>query len=79
MTKQIGIYNFATGEDIVRDMTSEELAQYQSEMDEIAAQEQEKIAKETQRIALLAKMGITQEEANLLLGITQVEEKPAIG
>jgi len=79
MTKQIGIYNFTTGEDIVRDMTSEELAQYQSEMDEIAAQEQEKIAKETQRIALLAKIGITQEEANLLLGITQVEEKPAIG
>ena len=79
MTNQIGIYDFSTGENIVRDMTKKELEEHEIKLQQTANAEQEKLIKETQRNALLTKMGITQEEANLLLGITQEEEKPSIG
>ena len=68
MTIQIGIYNHATGVNIVRDMTDQELADH-----EIAATESEKTEKlfadmAAARLAVIAKLGLTEEEVQLLLG-----------
>lgn len=62
----------ATGRAVARAFTSEEAAQY--EADQIAAaaalaeQEQAAEAKATARTALLSRLGITEDEARLLLG-----------
>ena len=69
MTKQmIKIVNVETGEEIEREMNAEELAEH--EASKIANQvfKAELEAKATARQALLDKLGITAEEAQLLLG-----------
>jgi len=60
--------NCETGEEIVRDATAEELNQM--EVDKITgeAQQAEAEAKATAKAALLTRLGITAEEAQLLLG-----------
>lgn len=68
MTKQIGIYDFATDEHIVRDMTPEELAEHELGIEADILIQQEAATKETERAALLSKLGITADEAKLLLG-----------
>ncbi len=69
---QIGIYDHATGENIIREMTSEEQAQRDAEVAvELAIQAQaqaEAATKAAQRQALLERLGITEDEARLLLG-----------
>ena len=65
---QVKIVNLETGEEIVRDANAEELARM--EQDRLAnaerlAAEAEKAAK---RAELLARLGITEEEAKVLLG-----------
>lgn len=55
-------FDIETGENIVRDMTSEEIAQHQADLAEFAALEAERIAKETARESALAKLGLTAEE-----------------
>lgn len=69
---KIQIIDVATEEVIIREMTDEEQAQRNAE---IAAWEMEQQAKAqaeaeaaAKRQALLAKLGITEEEAQLLLG-----------
>lgn len=67
-TPQITIVNAETGEVIVRDVNAEELAQLQADA---AAQAEAKTAaaqKAADRAALLAQLGITEEQAKLLLG-----------
>jgi hypothetical protein len=61
-------HNATTGEIIERDMTAAELAQY--EIDEAARVEQmaEMESKATAKAALLERLGITADEAALLLG-----------
>lgn len=64
---KIGIYNHETGEQEVRDMTAEELVQ--AEADAVVAAEKQ-AAKETDaaaKAALLDRLGITEDEAKLLL------------
>ena len=68
MTQQIGIYDFETGEQIVRDMTAEEIAEHELGMELDAQIQQEAASKESERAALLSKLGITADEAKLLLG-----------
>lgn len=68
MTKQIGIYDFETDEYIVRDMTAEELAEHELGVEADIQIQQEAATKETERAALLSKLGITADEAKLLLG-----------
>jgi len=69
---KIKIHNVETGEVIERDMNSEELAQAQA--DEVKAQQeaqakaQAEAEAKVKRQALLDKLGITEEEAKLLLG-----------
>ena len=66
-TINVTIHNVETGEVITRPMTQDELNR-----EEIAAQNyqkhlDEKKAKATQKAALLDKLGITDDEAKLLL------------
>lgn len=67
MTTQIGIYNHATAINTVRDMTDQELADH-----EIALAESKKTEKlfadmAIQKQAVLDRLGITADEAQLLL------------
>jgi hypothetical protein len=65
---QIKIVNVETGEEIIRDMNAEELAQL--ETDKIAW-ETAKAAKEkaeTDKAALLARLGLTEDELKTILG-----------
>ena len=68
MTKpQVKIFNAATGEEIIRDANSEELAQIEIDAANSLARKAEAEAKAGQKAALLERLGITQDEANLLL------------
>ena len=68
MTKpQIKEYNCETGEEIVRDATDEEIAQKEIDAAGRAALQAEIKAKEDAKTALLDRLGITAEEARLLL------------
>jgi phosphopantetheinyl transferase (holo-ACP synthase) len=65
---QIQIVNNETGEVTFRDFTDDELAQYEkqkADADKLAA---EIAAKQAARETLLDKLGITADEAKLLLG-----------
>lgn len=65
---QITIVNAETGEVIIRDANAEELAQIQADAAAAAARETEKTQRAADRAALLAQLGITEEQAKLLLG-----------
>lgn len=62
------IHDAATGETIVRDMTDDELALIETAKNEAAAAEAEAKAKAAARAAVLAKLGLTADEATALLG-----------
>ena len=64
----IKIHNVETGEIIERDMTAAEFAKYESDQTANEARKAEAEAKATAKAALLNKLGITAEEAQLLLG-----------
>lgn len=64
----VRIHNTATDEVIDREMNDDELAHYEAQQAEIAAIEQAKAEAQVKRQALLEKLGITEEEAKLLLG-----------
>ena len=64
----IRIHNIETNEVIDREMTDAEFAQYEANQAAQATEQAETQAKATARQALLTKLGITQEEAQLLLG-----------
>ena len=71
MTLQISIVNAETGEQIVRELTADEIAERELEAAAYAAAEAEReaeaTAKAADKAALLAKLGITADEAALLL------------
>jgi hypothetical protein len=70
MTTAIEV-NCATGEVVERPLTSEELAQREANVAAFAAEQHEKEAAAAEaavaKAALLAKLGITEDEAKLLL------------
>jgi hypothetical protein len=68
MTVQIKEVNCTTGEEIVRDATTEEIAQMQLDAANAAAVQAEAEAKAAERQAILDRLGLTAEEAQLLLG-----------
>jgi hypothetical protein len=71
MTKPIvKLVNAETGEEIEREMNTAELAQLEIDQIEFAVKEQTKAERTTAKQALLDKLGITAEEAALLLGGT---------
>ena len=71
MTKskpQIKIVNAETGKEIVRDANAEELAQMSIDAENAQARKIEAETKAEQRQAILDKLGLTADEARLLLG-----------
>jgi hypothetical protein len=69
MTKPIvRIVNAETGEVVDREMNEVEFEAYEADRAAIAAAEAEATAKAAAKDAILAKLGITAEEAALLLG-----------
>ena len=64
---EIKIHSVSTGEVIEREMNAEELAQLAKDKAEGAAALAEAETKATEKAALLAKLGITDDEAKLLL------------
>jgi len=69
MTKpQIKEYNCETQEEIVRDATDAEIAQMELDAANEAAKKAEAETKAAQRQAILDRLGLSQEEANILLG-----------
>jgi hypothetical protein len=65
---QIKIVNVETGEETIRDANAEELAQMEIDAATAAAIEADKNQKAVDRAALLAQLGISEEQAKLLLG-----------
>jgi len=65
---KILIHNIETNEIIEREMNADELAQYELDKAAAEARAAEATAKEAARQALLDKLGITADEAKLLLG-----------
>jgi len=63
----IRIHNTATDEVIDREMTDAEFAAYEADQAANAASKAEAEAKATAKAALLAQLGITAEQAKLLL------------
>ena len=64
----IRIHDLATDEVIDREMNDAEFAQYEADQAANAAAEEDAAEKAAARAALLAKLKITEEEAQLLLG-----------
>jgi hypothetical protein len=64
----IKIHNIETGEVIEGEMNAEELAQWKADKAAQEALEQAEVTKSIEKAALLAKLGITEDEARLLLG-----------
>ena len=71
MTKskpQVKIVNCETGEEIVRDATAEEIAQMEVYAAQELAEKSQAEAKATTKAAILDRIGLTADEAKLLLG-----------
>lgn len=64
----VRIHDLSTDEVIDREMNDEEFAQYEADQAAQAARQAEADAKAAQRQALLERLGITESEAQLLLG-----------
>jgi hypothetical protein len=64
----IKIVNAETGEEIEREMNAQELAQLELDRAKAVAEEQVVVQAAAARAALLDKLGITEDEAKLLLG-----------
>jgi len=68
MTKpQIKEYNCETQKEIIRDATDAEIAQMAKDKTEAETRQAEAEAKATAKAALLDRLGITSDEAKLLL------------
>ena len=65
---QIKEVNCTTGEEIVRDATAEEIAQIELDAVNDATRKAEAEAKEAARQAILDRLGLTADEAKLILG-----------
>jgi hypothetical protein len=69
MTKlTIAIHDVETGEIIEREATAEELAQIKNDAISAVAYREAEAQKAADKAALLEKLGITEDEARLLLG-----------
>lgn len=79
MTLEIGIYDHSTGEQTVREMTADEIAELDATNAAVAAREAEiqaerdalaalEAAKVQAKAEIFAKLGLTEEEVLALLG-----------
>jgi hypothetical protein len=65
---QIKEYNCETGEEIVRDATAKEIAQIEKDIADAIAKKAEADAKAAEKQAILDRLGLTADEAKLILG-----------
>jgi hypothetical protein len=63
----IKLVNATTGEEIEREMTSDEFAEWEANRAEWVATQKIESEKAAHKAALLTKLGITEDEAKLLL------------
>ena len=69
MTKpQVKEYNCETQEETTRDATAAEIAQFKIDADNVARAKAEAEAKAAQKQAILDRLGLTADEAKLILG-----------
>ena len=69
MTKPlVKIVNLETGEEVEREMNAEELAQWEADQEADVIRKAKAQAQAAAKAALLERLGITEEEAKLLLG-----------
>jgi hypothetical protein len=66
-TPQVKIVNAETGEEVIRDMNDAELLQWELNQKTAKAEEKAIATKAAEKAALLVKLGITDDEAKLLL------------
>lgn len=66
MTKQISIVNAETGEQIVRDMTANELLEYELGANARAQREAAEAEAKAAKMAILLGLGLTETEAKVL-------------
>ena len=64
----IRIHNIETNEVIDREMTDSEFAQYEADQEAEAQRQAEAQAKAAARQAILDRLGLSEQEARLLLG-----------
>lgn len=67
-TPIVKIHNLETGEELERPMTAEELVQWEADIAASVAREQAKAEQAAAKQAVLNRLGLTEEEAALLLG-----------
>jgi hypothetical protein len=67
-TPQVKIINVETGEEIIRDMNAAELAEHQANKAADAAYEVAKAKAEADKSAILARLGLTEDELKTILG-----------
>jgi hypothetical protein len=67
-TPQVKIVNVETGEEVIRDANAEELQQMEIDATDALASKAQAEAKTTARQAILDRLGLTAEEAALILG-----------
>ena len=67
MTKMIQEHNATTGEITEREMNAEELAELNANVARVQAEQKAESDAAIEKAALLAKLGITDDEAKLLL------------
>lgn len=65
--KMVGFHDAETGEFMEREMNAEELAQLEKDVATGKARAEEAAAKAAEKAALLAQLGITEDQAKLLL------------
>lgn len=65
---QIKIYNCETGIETIRDATDAEIVQMELDVANAVTEKAQTDAKATKRAELLSRLGITEEEARILLG-----------
>jgi hypothetical protein len=68
MKPQIKELDLATGEEIVRDATADEIKQIKKDLDESVKIKADKEAREVEREAILARLGLTADELQTILG-----------
>jgi hypothetical protein len=65
---QVKIVNVETGEEIIRDANAEELAQMEADQTAHLAAAEAKAKAEADKAALLARLGLTEDELKTILG-----------
>ena len=67
MTPMIKEFNVETGLETVREMTTDELKQYEIDKIKANAEREADASRNAEKAGLLSKLGITEDEAKLLL------------